>query len=214
MYKELSIHKNDLIITDVQNKVLDAVGICIGGISALSYFLPYITDIVPDKVNLIVPIDYPFGTSTTKLRQHATIAAIRKGANTIDLILNTLDIVNENYSEIIKDLESHIRICGERKAKLRIILEYRVLTKQKLYRVCGIIEERGIECVLPSTGFMVDECADNLIVSLELQKKFGFEVITNGNLWLSSQYDIVKQSGVYGVRLNNKNINLIQNGVL
>jgi len=214
MYKELCVHKNDILIEDVQKRILSAISRGVHGISVLPYFLPHIVEIIPSGLTLTVPIDYPFGTSTTRLRQHASIAALRKGANTIDLVLNTLDIINNKFDKIETDLISHTKICKERNSSLRIIFEYRILTKEKLYKVCRMVKLYKVEYVLPSTGFMVDECTDNLITSLELQKKFGFKVITNGNLWLQSQYDTIQKSTVFGVRLNNKNCNLIYNGVL
>ena len=202
MYKELSIHRNDILIKDVQTKILLGIKNNVGGISILSYYLPYIIDIVPEGVSIAVPIDYPYGTSCTKLRQHATIAALRKGANTIDLIINVADIINGREDKVEQDIMAHVNICKDR-ATLRLLLEYRFLNRKQLYGVCEIARELGVEYILPSTGFMVDEYKDNLIVGLDLQKKFGFNVITNGNIWLEEQYKTIRKSGIFGVRLKN-----------
>ena len=202
MYKELSIHRNDILVKDIQQKILVGIKNNVGGISILSYYLPDILDIVPEGISIAAPIDYPFGVSCTKLRQHATIAALRRGANTIDLIINVADIINDRENKVEQDIMAHVNICKDR-ATLRLLLEYRFLNRKQLYRVCEIAKELGIEYILPSTGFMVDEYRDNLIVGLDLQKKFNFNVITNGNIWLKKQYGVIRKSGIFGIRLKN-----------
>ncbi len=211
MYKELVFHRNDVLIEQVREKILLGLKQDISSVSVLSYYLPSIVDIIPEGMGLSVPIDYPFGTSSSKLRQHATIAATRKGANTIDLVVNSLDILHDKKKQIENDLLSHIKICKDKDVSLRLMLEYRYLNKEQFYSICEIAKHLGIEYVFPSSGFMVDEYKDNLIVGLEIQKKYKLNVITNGNIWLKKQYDTIHKSDIFGVRLNKSGLDLVYN---
>ena len=60
----------------------------------------------------------------------------------------------------------------------------------------------GIEYVIPSSSEFTDSWEDNWAISMELTKKTGLLVITNGNIWQEKQYKAIKKSKVFGIRLH------------
>ena len=215
MYKELQIYGRDLTQDKVQAEMFEAVRYNLSGISVSPFFIPELVELIPEGMVISSPIGYPNGTADTKIKQHATLAAIRKGANAIDLVLNPHLISAGKMTELCEDIIGNMEICGENGATLRIMMEYRVFTPAMLLDVAALIKEVGVEYVFPSTGHMLDNSTDNLLMSMALEKS-GLRAITNGNIYKMHQYESIKKSGVFGVRFKSsqaiKNL-LDDNGV-
>ena len=199
MYRELQIYGRDLTKEKVQQEMFAAVEHNFNGISLSPYFIPDIVELIPEGMVVSCPVGYPNGTMDTKIKQHATLAAIRKGANAIDMVLNPHLISANKMQQMCDDIVGNMEVCKDKGATLRIMMEYRVFTPPMLLDVAALIKDCGIEYVFPSTGHMLDSFTDNLLMSMALQK-VGLQTITNGNIYQKKQYESVLQSGVFGAR--------------
>ena len=82
------------------------------------------------------------------------------------------------------------------------MLEYRTYDKNSLIlAACDIIRDIGVDYLFPSTGSMVGDLDDSLIVGFALQKRRGLNIICNANIWRQEDYEKVEKSGVFGVRI-------------
>ena len=200
MYVELA--SLDKMSNEAQNRefVFAASKLSLNGVCVLPNYIAETKQYVPDMV-LSTPIDYPDGTGESEVRAHAVISAIRHGANTIDLVLNCSMVVNKKIEKLIADVDGCLAICKERGAVLRVMMEYRVYEEASMFfEVIGLLNEMGVEYIFPASGSRLDNFHDNLITAKEIMKRSGMKVITNGNVVNREQYDIIKESEVYGVR--------------
>jgi hypothetical protein len=55
---------------------------------------------------------------------------------------------------------------------------------------------------MPSTGHMLDDISDNIIACKYLSAKSKIQTICNGNIWTEKQFESLKTSNIYGVRLH------------
>lgn len=158
--------------------------------------------LVPENITLSCPIDYPYGLSDTKVRQHQTLSVIRRGATCVDLIVNPVYLINDKRQYLVDDIEANRTICYENNVQFRLVLEYRHFDKDTYYRLVNICKLMKLLYFLPSTGHFVDDYNDNLITCKLIKTQHPkAKIITNGNIWTPEQLEIVEKSGLYGVRL-------------
>lgn len=204
MYIELNYYNKTMSESEVIDNVFKGLRYDIKGINVGQNYLQKIASVLPDGILLSCPIDYPYGLSDTKTRQQQTISAIRRGANCIDLVVNSVYIINDQRDKLMLDLRAHQEICKQNNVLLRVMLEYRQIEDNAIYaetlKICKILR---LKYIFPSTGHFADDLTDNIIVAKMINSQYSAsKVICNGNLWLKSQYEFVQKSGIYGIRLN------------
>jgi deoxyribose-phosphate aldolase len=202
VYHDLSIHDRIYTVDDVRETLFIAMKYGVTSLSVFPFFLQPIKDFVLDGTILACPIDFPYGLQDVNVRDHAILAAIRKGANTIDLVANSNLMIQSKNVKFFDDIEAAKAICVENKVTLRIMLEYRLFEPKKVLKVGHGLKELGIEYIIPATGEGMDEWHDNLQIGMELTNKCDIKVITNGNVWTERQYNSIKESGIFGIRFN------------
>lgn len=203
MYHELDTYSKNSSENEVLQSVFKAIEYNFDGINVSPNYIAKIHSIVPKGMIVSCPIDYPYGLSDSSARQQQTISVLRKGANCIDLVLNPIYLINDQRHKVIDDLKAHIKICDQNNAMLRLMLEYRHFDDNNLYyntvRLCKILK---IKHIFPSTGHFADDYYDNLIVCKLINSQYSSaKLISNGNIWTENQYNTIKISGIYGVRL-------------
>ena len=202
MYIELALLDKTTTEEEAREATFAASELHLNGVCVLPNYVPATQEYKEDLV-IACPIDYPAGTSTTATRNHAVLTAIKAGANTIDLVINHSFVVNKNFEKLLADLESNLAICTDKKVTMRAVMEYRVYMDARLFfEVIDLIKQIGIEYVLPSTGYRLDNYTDNLIAAKTIMDKSGLKVICNGTVHSKEEYEKIKKLDVYGVRFN------------
>jgi len=213
MYTEINLHDMSSSV-DIRNSVFGALKYDISGIVTSHTSLHQIKDLIPDGFTLACVVDYPFGLSDLKSRQHLIIQAIKMGANTIDIPLNNSHFLSCNIKKIKEDVITNKQICDANKVTMRIILEYRKVEEKQLIKIVNSIRHLGVDFFIPSSGLFLDSYADNLTISSLLTTRCKINVISNGNVWNAQQYDNILKSNIYGVRLNSvENLGFVDLGV-
>jgi len=148
-------------------------------------------------------IDFPMGISAYNTRVYAIQEAIKAGANSIDICMPQLLASNRKYDKIREDISAVKVACGQN-CLIRYILEYRSFDHNCLKKICQIFDDHEIGFASPSTGFFIDNLADNLIASAFLHENSKeINVIATGNAWTDHHFSILNRSGVFGFRTFN-----------
>ena len=202
MYIELACLDKVMDKEQTREFVFSAADLYLNGVCILPGYLTENKPYVPNMV-LASPVDYPAGTSDIKVRAHATLAAIRHGANCIDLVMNHTLVINKQIDKLLQDIEGCLSICRTHDVQLRVMMEYRIYEQASLfYETIELLDKLGVEYVFPATGFRVDNFHDNIIAARSIMQKSKLKVITNGNILTKEQYEIAKKADIYGVRLS------------
>lgn len=154
-------------------------------------------------VNIVGVIDYPYGLASTKARVQDIDFAIKAGCKTIDLVLNSSFIVNDNLELVDKDIRSCQTKTIPTNVELRVIVDYRLVEKQ-LEDLCSILFPLGITSIVTSTGTILDDTIDNMLVA-EYVKNLGMDVIVCGITRSIDDYKMIKNQGLKGVRFTSIN---------
>lgn len=172
------------------------------GINTSSNYLSKLSSILPSELMLSCPIDFPYGLSDSKIRQHQIISAIKNGANCVDLVVNPVYLLNDKRANLVLDIKAQQNICNDRGVRLRLMLEYRhfdEFIREDMLSICNTLK---VGYIFPSTGHFVDDYLDNLIVASNIESSYKrISVITNGNIWNTKQYQEAVKAGIYGIQL-------------
>ena len=191
MYKEISCYDKDTTEHTVTESIFTALKHDFHGVSVPAYYLPLAKDLIPDGFVVASSVDYPGG---------------RAGANAVDLVANSNLLVNRKFKKFKEDIEANYKICQDNNCSLRVMFEYRIYDKNSLIlAACDIIRSVGVDYIFPSTGSMVDDIEDSIVVGFLLQKKKELNVICNANIWRKEDYEKVENSGVFGIRIKSRN---------
>lgn len=174
------------------------------------YYLGKLKEILPSRIKLACPVDYPFGLGDTTMRQHACITTGNRGANFIDLVVNPIYFYNSEKHKLVEDIQANKKICSERGVDLRIVLDYRMFNDGLIYTAVNTLANLGIRHIIPSTGQFAEDPLDNLIMCQMLSNKNpSVKTIYNNISCTKTHYESIEKAGIYGIRL--KNFDLVYN---
>lgn len=175
-------------------------------VSVLPHYIKSAKQILKPDTSISCPIDYPCGILDTKSRVCATESIIKLGANIVDIVVPSYFLSNRKYDKFRDDIKNIKNITDQYKVKLRYIIEYRVYSYDLLYRICQILMDYGIDNVLPSTGFGLDDISDNIIAAALINKKIPkLNIICNGNIWTEKHINLVEKANLSSIRVNSIN---------
>jgi deoxyribose-phosphate aldolase len=174
----------------------------INSITLPHYLIKSVKNLVsPDKTVVSCFIDYPLGISDIKTRRCAIEQAFKAGANAVDIAMPQNLAANRKYDRIREDIKGVVEYCAENGIHARYILEYRFFDHHCLKKICEIFEGFNIKYVYPSTGFFLDNLADNILASIFLyENSKDLNIICTGNIWTNKHFETMLKSGLFGFR--------------
>jgi deoxyribose-phosphate aldolase len=205
MRLELSCHDKAANYEDVLNSLFSCTQHSVDCISVPHGYMKIVSQF-NDHIDISALIDFPYGLSETEIRIHSIILAIRKGCKYIDLVLNSFDVENKNWSSIRKDVKSCLSVCESSRVGFRPIIEYRIFNPKEILELCDFLYSLGVDVIITSTGTIVDDVTDNVIMSKEIELKTGIHSIICSNISSPEQVKMLNNSDVYGIRLTSASI--------
>lgn len=200
MYVDFAIIDTDITDRKAKEIIAEAISYKIDSIT-----VPYhLLKLCKNKKNVLISclIDFPMGISDPATRVFSVEKAIDAGANCIDIVMPQNLAANRRYDKIREDIQNLKKLAEN--IRIRYILEYRVFDHKCLKKICQIFDENEITFVAPSTGFFIDNLADNLIASAFLHENSKeINVLATGNAWTDRHFNILNKSGVFGFRAYN-----------
>lgn len=201
MYVDYAIIDTDIEDKKAREKIASAIKLNVNSITVPYYLLKSCKSLIKNSSSrLSCLVDFPLGISDPKTRYFAVEQAVASGANSIDISMPQNLAANRKYDKIRDDIKSIKSICGN-EVLIKYLLEYRVFDHRCLKKICEIFDEHEITFAVTSTGFFIDNLADNLIASSFLhQNSKEIRVICTGNAWTENHFSILNKSGIYGFR--------------
>ncbi len=105
----------------------------------------------PVKVGAVV--GFPLGASLTVTKLDEAEAAIRNGAQELDMVLNIGALKSGERMLVQQEMRSITRLAHGRGAILKVILETCLLNQIQKILACSLALEEGVDFVKTSTGF-------------------------------------------------------------
>jgi deoxyribose-phosphate aldolase len=201
MYIDFALIDTELVDSDAKKLIEEIIVYPVNSITVPIYLVKPIKNLIPEKILLSCLIDYPLGISDVKTRRSAIEQSVKAGATCVDIAMPQNLAANRKYDKIRDDIKSAKEFCDCNNTQIRYILEYRTFDHHCLKKICEIFENHQIKYVYPSTGFFLDNLADNILASIFLhQNSKDLNVISTGNIWTNKHFDTLLKSGLFGFR--------------
>ena len=114
-------------------------------------YIKRIHDTYGEKINICTVVGFPLGYSVTAAKLAETKAALKDGANEIDMVVNISDVKNGLFDKVEKEIRTLKGACGEH--ILKVIIETCYLTEKEKIAMCKAVTSAGADYIKTSTGF-------------------------------------------------------------
>lgn len=173
----------------------------VNSITVPFYFNKLVKPFMQNGLDFSCLIDFPLGISDNKTRLFSVTQAVKSGFNTIDITMPQNLAANRKYDKIRDDIKAICDLRSESTFNIRYILEYRKFDHHCLKKICEIFESFGIQYIFPSSGYFIDNMADNILASIFLyQNSKELKIISTGNAWQDKHFETLSNSGLFGFR--------------
>ncbi len=114
-------------------------------------FVKQAADYVGNELKICTVIGFPNGYSTTAVKVFEPEAAIRNGADEIDMVINIGWVKDQRWDEVLAEIKAIKASCQGR--ILKVIVETCLLTEAEKIKLCELVTESGADYIKTSTGF-------------------------------------------------------------
>lgn len=104
-------------------------------------------------------IGFPLGAGLTESKAFEASAAIKAGAQEIDMVINVGWLKSGKHAAVEHDIAAVKTACGN--VPLKVILETCLLTEQEIIAVCEMCKRVDVAFVKTSTGFSKSGATEN-----------------------------------------------------
>ncbi len=110
-------------------------------------------ELAGSPVKVCSVVGFPLGASATEIKVAETAAAIRDGAQEIDMVLNIGELRGGNHDAVRGDIRAVVETAHAGGAIVKVILETALLNDEQKVAACLLAKEAGADFVKTSTGF-------------------------------------------------------------
>lgn len=118
-----------------------------------SCYVSFCADLLKDSdVKVCTVIGFPLGAMSPAGKAAEAAAAVKDGADELDMVINVGMIKSGDWEYVRRDIEEVVKAAGSR-ALVKVILETCLLTDDEKRIACRVCREAGAAYVKTSTGF-------------------------------------------------------------
>jgi deoxyribose-phosphate aldolase len=111
------------------------------------------SELAGTPVKVCTVVGFPLGANTTEIKRAETVAALRAGAQEIDMVMNVGALRSGDYDTVKMDIHSVVEVSHEAGAIVKVILETVLLDDNQKAVACTLAKLAGADFVKTSTGF-------------------------------------------------------------
>ena len=110
-------------------------------------------ELAGSAVKVCSVVGFPLGAGATEIKVAETAAAIRGGAQEIDMVLNIGELRGGNHDAVRSDIRAVVETAHAGGAIVKVILETALLNDQQKVAAAQLAKEARADFVKTSTGF-------------------------------------------------------------
>ena len=103
------------------------------------------------NLKICTVIGFPNGNCTTETKIFEASDAINKGADEIDMVINTGRLKDKDYEYVLHEIKQLRNVCENK--ILKVIIETCFLTDDEKIKMCEIVTDAKADFIKTSTGF-------------------------------------------------------------
>ena len=103
------------------------------------------------NLRICTVVGFPLGNANTAAKLAETEAALKDGAQEIDMVINVCDVKNGEYEKVTEEIHALKQVCKDH--ILKVIIETCYLTEEEKIAMCHCVTDGGADFIKTSTGF-------------------------------------------------------------
>jgi deoxyribose-phosphate aldolase len=149
-----TILKPEATRTDVIKVCREARQYNFASVCVNPYWVPLVrAELSGSKVKVCTVVGFPLGATSTEAKVAETAAALRAGAEEIDMVINVGALRSGDHEAVKMDIQQVVEVAHEAHAIVKVILETALLTDNEKAVACTLCKLAGADFVKTSTGF-------------------------------------------------------------
>ncbi|HEV3329908.1 MAG TPA: deoxyribose-phosphate aldolase [Bryobacteraceae bacterium] len=118
------------------------------------YWVPLVSaELAGSSVKVCSVVGFPLGATSTEAKVAETAAALRAGAQEIDMVINVGALRSGDHEPVKLDIQQVVKVAHEARAIVKVILETALLDDNQKAVACTLAKLAGADFVKTSTGF-------------------------------------------------------------
>jgi deoxyribose-phosphate aldolase len=118
------------------------------------YWVPLVrAELAGCPVKVCSVVGFPLGATSTETKVCETAAAVRDGAQEIDMVINIGALKSGDKDAVRSDIEQVVRAAHHGRAIVKVIIETALLNDEEKVLASKLAKQAGAEFVKTSTGF-------------------------------------------------------------
>jgi deoxyribose-phosphate aldolase len=118
------------------------------------YWVPLArAELAGSPVKVCTVVGFPLGATSTEAKVAETAAALRAGAQEIDMVINVGALRSGDHETVKTDIQQVVKVSHEAGAIVKVILETALLDDNQKVVACTLSKLAGADFVKTSTGF-------------------------------------------------------------
>jgi deoxyribose-phosphate aldolase len=118
------------------------------------YWVPLVrAELAGSAVKVCTVVGFPLGATSTEAKVAETAAAVRVGAQEIDMVINVGALRSGDLDAVRQDIRRVVETAHEAGAIVKTILETALLDDAQKTAACKLAQQAGADFVKTSTGF-------------------------------------------------------------
>ncbi len=149
-----TILKADATREDILNACREARQYGFASVCVNPYWVPLVaSELAGSPVKVCTVVGFPLGATSTESKIAETAAAIRVGAQEIDMVINVGALKSGDRETVKRDIQGVVEESHRAGAIVKVILETALLDDDQKAIACTLAKAAGADFVKTSTGF-------------------------------------------------------------
>ncbi len=149
-----TILKPDATRADVAKVCREARQYQFASVCVNPYWVPLVrAELAGSPVKVCTVIGFPLGATSTEAKVAETAAALRAGAQEIDMVINVGALRSGDHEAVKVDIQEVVKVAHAAGAIVKVILETALLDDNQKAVACTLSKLAGADFVKTSTGF-------------------------------------------------------------
>jgi len=149
-----TILKPDATRADVIKVCREARQYCFASVCVNPYWVPLVAaELSGSGVKVCTVVGFPLGATSTEAKVAETAAALRAGAQEIDMVINVGALRSGDHEAVKLDIREVVKVSHSARAIVKVILETALLDDNQKAVACTLCKLAGADFVKTSTGF-------------------------------------------------------------
>jgi deoxyribose-phosphate aldolase len=149
-----TILKPDATRADVVKVCREARQYHFASVCVNPYWVPLVrAELLGSPVKVCTVVGFPLGATSTEAKVAETVAALRSGAQEIDMVMNVGALRSGDHEAVKTDIQQVVKVAHEARAIVKVILETALLNDNEKAVACTLCKLAGADFVKTSTGF-------------------------------------------------------------